>query len=283
MQICKSIEDVRRVVDAARAGGREIGFVPTMGALHAGHVSLIDAARADGTWPVVSIFVNPTQFGPHEDFSRYPRDEVGDLEKCRNAGTQLVFLPPVEVMYRAEAKTTVRVAKLADTLCGPHRPGHFDGVATVVSKLFHIVQPDVAYFGQKDAQQLAVIRRMVIDLDFPIRIVGVPTMREPDGLAMSSRNAYLSADERRRARCINRALRAAERLVGEGETRVTEILTTMERIIAESAPERIDYVSVVDADTMQSVDRIDRAALIAVALYIGKTRLIDNVMVAATR
>lgn len=283
MQTCKSIEDVRRAVAAARAGGREIGFVPTMGALHAGHVSLIDSARADGTWPMVSVFVNPTQFGPHEDFSRYPRDEAGDLEKCRNAGTQLVFMPPVEVMYRAEATTTVRVAKLTDTLCGPHRPGHFDGVATVVSKLFHIVQPDVAYFGQKDAQQLAVIRRMVIDLDFPIRIVGVPTMREPDGLAMSSRNAYLSADERRRALCISRALREAERLVGDGEVRVAEILAAMRRVISEAAPERIDYVSVVDADTLQVLERIDRAALIAVALYIRKTRLIDNVLVAAPR
>lgn len=283
MQFCRTISDVRRAVSEARGGGVTIGFIPTMGALHAGHLSLIDAARADGSWPVVSIFVNPTQFGPNEDFGRYPRDEAGDLAKCRGAGAELVFLPAVEVMYRAGATASVHVSKLTDTLCGPHRPGHFEGVATIVTKLFNIVQPDVAYFGQKDAQQLAVIKRMVVDLDFPIRIVGVPTMREGDGLAMSSRNAYLTADERERALSISRALNRARELVAGGEVQVADLLAEMRAILDDGKPDRIDYVSAVDAETLGKIELVNRPVLIAIALYIGRTRLIDNITVEPPR
>lgn len=279
LHVVRTIDETRRAVAAARASGRRIGFVPTMGALHAGHMSLIEAAVREGAWPVVSIFVNPTQFGPNEDFSRYPRDEAGDLDKCRAAGAMLAFLPSVDVMYRVDAATTVRVAGLDDQLCGAHRPGHFAGVATVVSKLFHIVLPDAAYFGRKDAQQLAIIRRMVRDLDFPIEIVGVPTMREADGLAMSSRNAYLSAEERSRALCINRALRVGERMIVDGERSAAAVQDAMLAIVREASPQKIDYVSVVDAESLQPVDRIERRVLLAMAVFVGRTRLIDNVEV----
>jgi len=250
-----------------------------MGALHAGHISLIEAARRDGTFVVVSIFVNPTQFGPNEDYTRYPRDEAGDLEKCRAAGADLVFIPTAEVMYASDAATTVHVARLTETLCGPCRPGHFDGVATVVTKLFNIVQPDRAYFGQKDAQQLAVIRRMTRDLNFPIEIVGCPTVREPDGLAMSSRNLLLSSDERRRAPALYRALCAARDRILRGERDSQVILAEMHGILATINPTRVDYVSIVDADSLQPVTRIDRPVLIALAVRLGATRLIDNVLV----
>jgi len=251
--------------------------VPTMGALHAGHLSLIQAARDDGCFCVVSIFVNPTQFGPSEDFSRYPRDETGDLDRCRSAEAGLVFLPTVADIYRPGAATTVRVAGLTDHLCGPFRPGHFDGVATVVAKLFHIVQPDRAYFGRKDAQQLAVIRRMTLDLDLPIEIVGCPTLREPDGLAMSSRNAYLSPEQRRQALCLHRALQHARQQVAAGRRDAAEIAREMETIVRAAGECVIDYVSIVDGETLQPVGRIERPALAALAVRIGSTRLIDNV------
>ena len=279
MNVTRDIPATRAAVAAARQARRTIGFVPTMGALHAGHISLIEAARRDGTFVVVSIFVNPTQFGPNEDYTRYPRDEAGDLEKCRAAGADLVFIPTVEVMYGPGAATTVHVARLTDTLCGPCRPGHFDGVATVVTKLFNIVQPDRAYFGQKDAQQLAVIRRMTRDLDFPIEIVGCPTVREPDGLAMSSRNLLLSPDERRRAPALYRALCAARELILRGERDAQVILAEMQGILATINPTRVDYVSIVDADSLQPVTRVDRPVLIALAVRLGATRLIDNVLV----
>jgi pantoate--beta-alanine ligase len=279
MNVTRDIPATRAAVAAARQARRTIGFVPTMGALHAGHISLIEAARRDGTFVVVSIFVNPTQFGPNEDYTRYPRDEAGDLEKCRAAGADLVFIPTAEVMYASDAATTVHVARLTETLCGPCRPGHFDGVATVVTKLFNIVQPDRAYFGQKDAQQLAVIRRMTRDLNFPIEIVGCPTVREPDGLAMSSRNLLLSPDERRRAPALYRALCAARDRILRGERDSQVILAEMHGILATINPTRVDYVSIVDADSLQPVARIDRPVLIALAVRLGATRLIDNVLV----
>lgn len=281
MEIAREIQTVRTALAAVRRIGRPIAFVPTMGALHAGHVSLIEKARRGGTstakpFVVVSIFVNPTQFGPHEDFQRYPRNEAGDLKICQEAGADLVFLPPVYEMYPPDAVTKIHVAKLTDTLCGPHRPGHFDGVATVVAKLFNIVQPDAAYFGEKDAQQLAVIRRMVRDLDFPIEIVGCPTVREPDGLAMSSRNAYLTPAERAQALCLNRALLEAEKQIRAGERDAESIVAAMLRIIEAAGPAKVDYVSIVDSDALQPVARIAGPVLVALAVRIGATRLIDN-------
>jgi len=279
MEVTRDIASTRRTLAAVRQAGRRVALVPTMGALHAGHVSLMEAARRDGGYVVVSIFVNPTQFGPGEDFQRYPRDEAGDLRTCEGVGVDLVFIPPVAEMYAPDAATTVHVARLTDTLCGPHRPGHFDGVATVVTKLFNIVQPDAAYFGQKDAQQLAVIRRMVRDLDLPIEIIACPTVREADGLALSSRNAYLSPGERVQARCLYRALCAARRLVEGGQRDARRIEEAMRRSIEESGPAVIDYVSVVDPLTMQPVERIERRVLLALAVRIGMTRLIDNLLV----
>jgi pantoate--beta-alanine ligase len=283
MQVTHDIPATRAAIARVREGilapARRIGFVPTMGYLHAGHVSLIEAAKRDATFVVVSIFVNPTQFGPHEDYGRYPRDTAGDLAKCEAAGVDLVFLPPVEAMYNPDASTTVHVARLTDTLCGPMRPGHFDGVATVVAKLFNIVQPDRAYFGQKDAQQLAVIRRMVRDLDMPIEIVGCPTVREPDGLAMSSRNAMLSPDERQRALALYRALTAAREMVQRGESDPHVITAEMSRIVGAARPQRVDYISLVNPEKMQPVERISGPVLVALAVRIGQTRLIDNLLV----
>lgn len=279
MQITRDIPATRAAIVAARRAGRSIGFVPTMGYLHAGHLSLVDAARRNRTYVVVSIFVNPTQFGPHEDFDRYPRDEAADLRKCDDAGVDLVFIPATTDMYRSDAATNVHVTRLTDTLCGPCRPGHFDGVATVVAKLFNIVQPDRAYFGQKDAQQLAVIRRMTRDLNLPIEIIGCPTVREPDGLAMSSRNALLSPDERQRALALHRALRLAQDRITSGQRDAAEITAEMRRMIAEARPTGIDYISIVDPATLQPVRCIEPPVLIALAVRIGNTRLIDNVLV----
>lgn len=278
MKVTRDIPSTRQAIAETRRAGRRIGFVPTMGYLHRGHTSLIDAARRDNTWVVVSIFVNPTQFGPNEDFERYPRDTASDLRQCEEARVELVFMPTVADMYPPGSTTTVHVAKLTDTLCGPCRPGHFDGVATVVAKLFNIVQPDAAYFGQKDAQQLAVIRRMTHDLDLPIEIVGCPTVREPDGLAMSSRNALLSPDERRRAIVLYQALAAARQAVAAGERDTGSIAAQMRRIVESAKPTRIDYISLVDPDTMQPVGRIERPVLVALAVRIGNTRLIDNLV-----
>jgi len=279
MNVARDITTTRTTIRAARQAGRRIGLVPTMGALHTGHVSLIDAARRDGTYVVVSIFVNPTQFGPGEDYLSYPRDTAGDLRICDEAGVDLVFLPAAEDMYRPDAVTRVHIAGLTDTLCGPFRPGHFDGVATVCTKLFNIVQPDVVYLGQKDAQQLAVIRRLVRDLDLPLEIVGCPTIREPDGLAMSSRNAYLSPAERRQATCLYRALCAAREQIQGGQREPAAVTGAMRQIIAESGPARIDYISVVDPESMQPVSKIEKPVLVALAVRIGPTRLIDNLLV----
>lgn len=278
MLIARDIAATRRAIAEARRAGRRIGFVPTMGYLHAGHLSLVDAARRDKTWVVASIFVNPTQFGPNEDFERYPRDSAGDLRQCEDAGVDLVFMPSVEDMYPPGSTTTVHVAQLTDTLCGPCRPGHFDGVATVVAKLFNIVQPDAAYFGQKDAQQLAVIRQMTRDLNLPMEIVGCPTVREADGLAMSSRNALLSADERRRAVVLYRALCTARDTLAGGECGAQVIIAQMRQIIDTAQPTRIDYISIVSPETMQLVEHIEQPVLVALAVHIGHTRLIDNML-----
>lgn len=279
MQVERTIAGLRSRVAVARAPGTPIGFVPTMGALHAGHTSLVSAAKDDGCFCVVSIFVNPTQFGPGEDFTRYPRDEAADLARCNDCETDLAFLPTVEEMYPPGGATTVHVSGLIDHLCGPQRPGHFDGVATVVAKLLNIVQPDRAYFGQKDAQQLAVIRRMAIDLNLPTRIVGCPIVREPDGLAMSSRNAYLDAAQRRQATCLNRALLDARHLIAGGQQDSAALVARMREIIESAGPSQIDYVSVVDAERLHPVGCVAKPVLIALAVRIGTTRLIDNLTV----
>jgi pantoate--beta-alanine ligase len=279
MLVARNIADTRAAVVAAHHGGRHIAFVPTMGALHLAHRALMEAAKRDGGYIVVSIFVNPTQFGPSEDFEKYPRDEPGDLALCEEAGVDLVFIPTVDEMYPPDSTTTVHVARLTDTLCGVHRPGHFDGVATVVAKLLNIVQPDAAYFGEKDAQQLAVIRRMVSDLDLPVEIVGCPTVREADGLAVSSRNAYLNREQRQQATCLYRALCEARTLIASGRADPNEVLAAMRRIVDDGGPATIDYVSIVDPESMQPVERIERRVLVALAVRIGSTRLIDNLQV----
>lgn len=279
MQVLRTIDDVRRAAQAARERGRRVACVPTMGALHAGHLSLLEAARRPDAFVVVTIFVNPTQFGPNEDFAAYPRDEAGDLRKCEAGGADAVFIPAAGEMYAPGTATTVRVAGLTETLCGPWRPGHFDGVATVVCKLLNIVRPDTAYFGQKDAQQLAVIRRMVCDLNLPVEIVGCETVREPDGLALSSRNAYLTAEQRRQATCLYRALCEARARIEAGE-RSPRVVTEAARAVIEAAgPTGIDYVELVDPETMQPVERIEPPVLVALAVRIGRTRLIDNMRV----
>jgi pantoate--beta-alanine ligase len=266
--------------DARRAAGERIGLVPTMGYLHAGHLSLVAAAQARADRVAVSIFVNPLQFGPQEDLERYPRDLERDRELLQNAGTNVLFVPDAGAMYPEGFQTQVEVERTSLGLCGASRPGHFRGVTTVVTKLFHIARPHVAVFGEKDYQQLAVIRRMTRDLDFGIDIVGVPTVRERDGLAMSSRNAYLGPAERRAAVCVPAALEAARRLFATGERDALRILAAARQVIGEEALARIDYVNLVDADTLEQVTRVDAPALLAVAVRMGKTRLIDNCVLA---
>ncbi len=280
MKTATTITEVRDAVRTARMHGATVGFVPTMGFLHAGHISLIDVARQEGaTFVVVSIFVNPKQFGPNEDFSRYPRDEGRDAELLEGEGADLLFLPPVEVMYPAGAATTISVASVARPLEGERRPGHFDGVATVVAKLFNIVQPDLAAFGRKDAQQCAVIERMVRDLDVPVRLVFGETRRESDSLAMSSRNSYLSSEERAKAPVLHRALRAGEEAVTHGIREVEGIEKLMHRVVAEEGGVEVDYLVVVDPETFEAPVDFEREVLLAGAVRVGKTRLIDNVRV----
>ena len=251
---------------------RSVGFVPTMGALHDGHRSLVQAARQRCEIVAVSIFVNPTQFGPNEDFSRYPRTLERDCEMLQAEGVDVVFTPTAETMYPAGASTFVDVEGVSDRLDGASRPGHFRGVATVVAKLFHLVQPDFAFFGQKDAAQVAVLRKMVRDLDFPLEIVVCPTVREPDGLAMSSRNRYLSAEERRQALTLSHALDAAERQSAGGEHRASALLQTMRSTLQNEAAVRVDYLAVVDPDTLLPIDDVDGGGLLAIAAYVGNTR-----------
>ncbi len=259
---------------AARARGERIAFVPTMGALHAGHVALLEEGRRRGDQLVLSIFVNPTQFGPNEDLARYPRDLPGDLAKAAGAGTDVAFVPEPADIYPPGFQTTIEVRDLAGGLDGVFRPGHFAGVATVVAKLFNIVQPDVVVFGQKDFQQLAIVRRLVADLAMGIEIVGLPTVREPDGLAMSSRNAYLSPVERTRALSLSRALFAARDRAAAGE-RDGRALVDGARAALDV--DRVDYLELCDAATLAPLVEVDRPAVLLVAAFVGRTRLIDNV------
>ena len=273
MQVLATVREMR-AWRAAVPG--TLGFVPTMGYLHAGHMALVHAACAETDTVAASIFVNPMQFGPTEDLARYPRDPERDLAMLRDAGVACVFMPAVDEVYPPGFAAAVDVGALTARLEGRFRPGHFRGVATVVCKLFNIVRPDVAYFGQKDAQQLLVIRQMVRDLDMPVQVHAVPTVREPDGLALSSRNVYLSPDERGQALCLSRALRLAEQRFASGERDAGRIRRAMRRLIRTHPAARIDYVSVADVATLDELAVIDRAALVSMAVRIGGTRLIDN-------
>lgn len=265
----------------ARSQAAVIGFVPTMGFLHDGHLSLIEVAREAGaTFVVVSIFVNPLQFAPTDDFDRYPRDEKRDTALLEAAGVDLLFLPAVATMYPPDAATGVRIRGVAEGLEGERRPGHFDGVATVVAKLFNLVQPDLAVFGRKDAQQCAVIDRMVRDLDMPVRLVFGETVREPDGLARSSRNSYLSTAEREKAPALHRALRAGEEAILHGVLQADAIEKLMRRVVAEVGGVEVDYLAVVDPETFATPADFDRDLLLAGAVRVGRTRLIDNVRIA---
>lgn len=285
MQIISDPLELRAALRMLRAFGgpplpRSVGFVPTMGALHAGHRSLVQAARQRCDIVVASIFVNPTQFGPNEDFSRYPRTLEQDCQMLEDERVDVVFTPTAEVMYPPRASTFVDVEGVSERLDGASRPGHFRGVATVVAKLFHIVQPNFAFFGQKDAAQVAVLRKMVRELDFPVEMVICPTVREPDGLAMSSRNRYLSAEERRQALSLSRGLMAAQTQADHGEHRASALLQTMRATLQEEPVVRVDYLAAVDPDTLLPVENVAAGALLAVAAYVGSTRLIDNVLLA---
>ena len=277
MKIVSTIEEVRAQVKEWKMEGLSIGFVPTMGYLHEGHMSLIDAA-GENDRVVVSIFVNPMQFGPTEDLASYPRDLEHDAKLCEEHGVDLIFHPTPEEMYGDQFYSYVDMDVLTKELCGLSRPVHFRGVCTVVTKLFNIVTPDRAYFGQKDAQQLAVIKRMVKDLNMPLTITGCPIIREEDGLAKSSRNTYLSPEERKAALVLSRSIFLGKEMVEKGERDCKRILAAMTEEIEKEPLAKIDYVKIVDLDTMQQVEKIDRGILAAIAVYIGKTRLIDNFM-----
>jgi pantoate--beta-alanine ligase len=274
--LTSTIADTRRGVAAARAAGKTIGFVPTMGALHDGHAALIRRARTECGFVVVSIFVNPTQFGPNEDFTRYPRTLPDDRVICERERADLVFAPEVVEMYPANVRTQVEVSELGDHLCGASRPGHFEGVATIVLKLLNIVQPDRAYFGQKDAQQARIIQQLVRDLDVPTNIVLVPTVREDDGLAMSSRNRYLSPDDRKRATVLIQSLREVRTRFAAGERDAGILRSLMVERIAETPGANLDYAAIVDADSFQPIAQIAGPAVAAIAVKFGGTRLIDN-------
>jgi pantoate--beta-alanine ligase len=278
-RLIADVDSVREIVRAAQSAGKRVGFVPTMGALHAGHLSLMDAARAECDLAVASIFVNPTQFGPKEDLNRYPRDLDGDLAQLAGHGCDLVFAPSVDEMYPPGFATTVDVGSLGRELEGEIRPGHFAGVATVVLKLFGIVPADVAFFGRKDYQQSLVIRQLVADLNVPVEIRVCPTIREPDGLAMSSRNAYLSTDERRRALAISQSLRLAERLIGEGERDVETIRRGMLAHLHAAGVDDVQYIAFVADGTISPVRSVEGPTTVAIAAQVGATRLIDNLLI----
>ena len=286
MKIAKTIESVRQLVKAARGEGKNIGLVPTMGALHIGHISLIEAAVKQCDFVVVSVFVNPTQFGPGEDFEKYPRPLDADLEICRKTGVDVVFAPTPEQMYPSENLTWVSVEKLTELLCGQFRPIHFRGVTTVCAKLFNIVAPDIAFFGWKDAQQAIVIKRMAADLNMPLEIVICPTVREPDGLAVSSRNKYLTAEQKKDATLIYKSLQKCREMIEAGATESETIIAEMRKILSQTPSIEIEYINIVDAETLQNLDphaclptgRRGGKVLAAVAVHIGPARLIDNIL-----
>ncbi len=276
VHIVHRIDEMQSLSEQIRLSGRSIGLVPTMGFFHEGHLELMRVARNIADRVVVSLFVNPTQFGENEDLSAYPRDLEKDLSMADSVGVDHLFVPSAEDMYPEGFQTTVHVEQLTRHLCGPVRPGHFDGVATVVAKLFHIVKPNLAVFGQKDYQQLAVISRMVQDLNMDIKVVGVPTVREPDGLAMSSRNVYLSAEERKSALCLPESLEIAQEMLKAGERDADAIRSAVEERIQGAPFTRVDYVRLCDPTTLEGVETAERDVLLALAVFVGKARLIDN-------
>jgi len=279
MELIKDISMMQNRCKKEKLKGRKIGFVPTMGALHKGHLALIQKAREDCDFVVVSIFVNPTQFGAGEDFERYPRDLSKDLRLCEEEGVDVVFAPSVQDMYPEDFSTWVEVkGRLTETLEGSFRPGHFRGVTTVVAKLFNIVSPDVSYFGRKDYQQALIVKKMVRELNIATQIVLLPTVREEDGLASSSRNKYLSDEERKKARVLYRSLLRAKTEIEDGEDNPSRIISSMKDLIREEGPLRIDYIAIVDPDTLEPVERIEGKVLVALAAWVGKTRLIDNII-----
>ncbi len=278
MEIIASPAEMQRWSEDVRRRGETLAFVPTMGFLHEGHLTLMREGRKRASLLATSLFVNPTQFGPNEDFSRYPRNFDGDCAMMRTVPVDVLFAPEPEAMFPAGSQTWVEAIEVTTGLCGDHRPGHFRGVTTVVAKLFNIVKPHLALFGEKDFQQLRAIQRMVIDLNFDLEIVPVATVREADGLAMSSRNAYLSPEERQRALALSRALRAAGECVRAGARTSAQIAGAARAVLERTPGLEIEYVEAVDAETLKSMDRIDRAVVVAIAARVGKTRLIDNVV-----
>lgn len=279
MKIIRKIKGLRQEIKKIKSAGKSIGFVPTMGALHQGHVSLIRRARRECNKVVVSIFVNPTQFSPKEDYKRYPRNLKKDAQICRKDGVDIIFCPQTAEMYPQGFKSYVSVSGLSDCLCGKSRPGHFKGVATVVAKLFNLTAPDKAYFGQKDAQQAAVIRSMVADLNIPVEIRVLPTAREKDGLALSSRNAYLSEGQRSDALVLSQALKLARVLIKSDSRDASVIMRQMRRLIQNKKSARVDYIALVNPQDLKPLKIISGPCLVALAVYIGKTRLIDNTLI----
>ena len=279
VKTCVTIEEMRSYCRAAHRSGKRLGFVATMGALHEGHLSLVRAARASCDVVASSIFVNPAQFGPNEDLAKYPRFYERDCELLEREGVDVLFAPPVEEMYPPGAATWVTVEELSGKLDGRSRPGHFRGVTTVVAKLFHIVEPDVAFFGQKDAAQVAVIRRMVRDLRLPVEIAVCPIVREADGLAMSSRNAYLDPQQREQALVLHRSLLRVEKLVQQGEHEASTLIAAAREEFSHEPAVRIDYIEIVDPDSLDPVKEVSRGILVAVAAHVGVTRLIDNLLI----
>ncbi|MCF7958075.1 MAG: pantoate--beta-alanine ligase [Phycisphaerae bacterium] len=288
MIIAQTIAQVRQNITDARQKGKVIGLVPTMGGLHQGHYSLIRRCVEECDYTAVSIFVNPTQFAPGEDLKGYPRTFEADSEGCKDLDADLIFAPASEEIYPGQGTdpsdplTWIHVEKVTSHLCGTSRPGHFRGVCTVVAKLFNIIQPDIAYFGQKDAQQLAVIRQMTKDLNFPIEIIGCPIVREKDGLAMSTRNKYLDSEQRKQALCLNKALKRAEEMIVAGQKNCQPVIDEMTKVIQQYPQAKVDYISIVDSDLLQPVTRIVPPVLIALAVQVGPARLIDNILVVPT-
>ena len=276
--ITEGVDDTRRAVAAARVKKKRVGLAPTMGALHAGHISLIRAAKAETDFVVVSIFVNPTQFGPKEDLSRYPRPFEKDVQICADEGVDLIFHPTPEIMYPPSFETYVEVHHLQNVLCGASRPGHFRGVATVVLKLFHIIAPDIAYFGQKDAQQARILMQMARDLDVPVELKLCPIVREADGLALSSRNVYLDPDQRKNATVLNRVLERIRARIEDGERQAGLLVREAEAMLEATPAARIDYVAIVDFERLQPIERVQGKVLVALAVFFGSTRLIDNII-----
>lgn len=279
MKIFTKISEIRSEVNLRRAEGKSIGLIPTMGFLHEGHLSLVRESLRKTDCAIVSIFVNPAQFGPDEDFKQYPRDLERDVDILEKEGVEIVFLPDLEDMYPENYRTYVEVHDLQDKLCGRSRPGHFRGVCTVVLKLFQIVKPDIAFFGQKDAQQALILKKMVRDLNLRVDIDVLPIVREADGLALSSRNIYLSTEERNAALCLIKSLKKAEKMIDEGGRESGRIIQAMREVINLEPLARIDYVEIVDLDNLNPLDKIEGEALVALAVFIGKTRLIDNMIV----